>query len=79
MGQEVSDARKKALLAMRGLVKQGGRILVSVWQKGEEDLETTKGFQCGWAREQWEQFLGEVWEVERVEAGDLLAWSLAER
>jgi len=70
--------RTEALLAARGLLKPGGRLLVSVWQRqGEHELVGTgKGYQAGWDRDQWESFLGQLWKVERLPTKGVMAWSL---
>lgn len=68
--------RAELMLAVRGLLAPRGRCLIAVWRKGEEDTESTAGFQCGWSPAEWEKFLGKFWtSVERLKA-PFLGWEV---
>ena len=77
----IEALRTEALIAARGLLKPGGRILVAIWQKPAEHAaaEEAKGYQSGWSKERWGEFLSELWEVEPVAVPGVLAFQLTER
>jgi len=71
--------RTNVMLSLRALVAEGGQALVSVWQRSPEaeTFRTSRGYQCGWSREDWETFLGKFWTAERLKApGDVWSWRL---
>jgi len=67
--------RAQVLLAARALLKPGGRVLIAVYRKGEQDSKTSAGYQCGWSPEQWEDLIGRWYEGERVpSSAGFLGW-----
>lgn len=83
--------RDEALLAARGCLKDGGRLLVSVKEvhgalKGEDDFYDGDygdwGHQSGWTGEEWFDFFRDQgWEAAEVDGkpGDRKAWQLSPR
>jgi hypothetical protein len=71
--------RTNVMLSLRSLVRADGHALVSVWQRSPdaETFRTSRGYQCGWSKEEWAAFLGKFWTVEELPAGaDVWAWEL---
>jgi len=69
--------RHQVLMAARGLLKPGGKILAAIHRtedKGDWG-ETTKGYQCGWSDQDWQNFFGAMFNAERLQ-GPVLAWKL---
>lgn len=74
--------RTNVMLSLRALVREGGQALVSVWRRSPEaeTFKTSRGYQCGWSREEWSKFLGRFWAAEELKApGDVWAWRLTHR
>jgi len=71
--------RTNVMLSLRSLVRADGHALVSVWQRSPEaeTFRTSRGYQCGWSKEEWTAFLGKFWTVEELKAGgEVWAWEL---
>ena len=67
--------RAQLLLALRALLKPGGRLLIAVYQKGAEDSKSAAGYQCGWSAEQWEDLIGRWYECRRIPpSAGFLGW-----
>jgi hypothetical protein len=67
--------RAQILLAVRALLKPGGRLLLAVYRKGEQDSKSAAGYQCGWSPEQWEDLIGQWYEGERIpSSAGFLGW-----
>lgn len=74
--------RANVMLSLRALVKPGGVALVSVWQRSPDadTFKTSKGYQCGWSKEEWSAFMGKFWEVEALKSpGGVWSWKLTHR
>lgn len=73
----IESLRSQVLSALRGLLKDGGRCLVSCWQKQKEDVQTSSSFQSGWDAARWQEFFkANGWEAERLKTSAVMAWSL---
>jgi len=68
--------RVQVLLALRALLKPGGRLLLAVYRKDEQDTKSTAGYQCGWSAEEWEGLIGRWFFPIRAPAeGRFLGWN----
>lgn len=50
--------RVELLLALKSLLEQDGKVLISIYIKSTTDSMSSCGFQCGWKPSQWEEFFG---------------------
>lgn len=67
--------RAQLLLALRALLNPGGRLLIAVYRKGDQDSKTAAGYQCGWSPEEWEDLIGRWYEGERIpSSAGFLGW-----
>ena len=68
--------RSQVLTAVRGLLKPGGQLLAAVWQKTDQDVQTSTSFQSGRTAAEWEEFfVANGWAPERLPGG-VAAWRM---